>query len=253
LKIRGGTTRLTLLPLIGILSGLLALPFFRHVEAVKNQADGRRSASVRDAVKAAKALGREEITLGYRIVEHMAFEDLDRALADYPLVYGSLEEKRTVISGGNSTSLQTYMRFGLVERLTEPHPLFGPIPDHVPEDLRRLRGDEFFIREPASGELNLDGIRVRSGNNLLEKFIVGREYLFFAGSATSADFGGFAFGLSGVFHVSKETGSLTAFRPTDEVAEAFKGALLLSISDVWAAMARRSRPLNAGWAGRSNK
>lgn len=183
--------------------------------------------TVDQAVDEAKAKGLTEITLGHWTGGQRTFEGLDGAIAAYSLVEAVLEEKRTTVSGYN---LNSYLRFEQISKLAGPPPGLFHMPDHVPADMRHISGREFVLAAPNDGELVMRGVRVRSGNDTLEEFVVGRRYLLFVGFS-GPEIVGLPFGLSGVFQVS-DTNNLVALRPNGDVARAFKAASLALVADV---------------------
>jgi hypothetical protein len=193
----------------------------------ENPIPGHRPRTLDQAVGEAKAKGQTETTLPRWIPGDRAFEGLYEAVADYSLVRAVLEEKRTLASGGH---LNSYLRFEEIAKLAGPPPGLLPMPDHVPADLHHISGREFILIAPMDGEMVVQGVRVKSGNDTLEEFVIGRQYLLFV-YCSGPEIGSLPFGLSGVFEVT-DGKRLVPLRANGDVASAFRGASLSSVSDV---------------------
>ena len=208
-------------------------------EALAAQAGGRGERSVQDAVDDARSRGRTETTLPSVRLEESVFRGLDGALAYsfVSVVHTSLEEKHT-IAVPERTRLDTYLRFKILQNFLPARNTLTSAPRRVPEDVAALRGDEFLVEIPLAGSTVIDGVRVKSGNRLLEEFAVGEHYLLIVAFYGHPKIAALPFGLRGVFRVA-DSGVLDPLYPEGDVAQAFKREGLARLGDVRPDIIRR--------------
>ncbi len=213
--------------------GLLAVRNFTSAHA---QEPDRRSRSVAERVREARAASLSEIILPHVILCGIGgFEGIADALTNFTFVEAVLKEKRTTISGPDGDSLQTYLWFEEIQTFASPHIPNGSMPEHVPQDLQNIPSADFIIGASASGEMVIDNVRVRSdnANDLVRRLVVGQKYLMFT-RMSSPKFGSLIFDLDGVFTVAPDDSLLPLNPHVNLIAEAFEKASVHSVHDAQA-------------------
>jgi hypothetical protein len=127
----------------------------------------------------AKAKGQREVMIGAPVVTYAVPKDLEEALAYYSLVIAEPLEQRSYIAD-DETTIKSWYRFRLVEELSRPTITCTTCPDigPPPTDFLPLQIDEFLISR-AEGEVEVNGVRIKSDNPDYPRFEKGKRYLVF--------------------------------------------------------------------------
>ncbi|HLH01122.1 MAG TPA: hypothetical protein VKX49_32765 [Bryobacteraceae bacterium] len=212
--------------------------YFSLLTGALAQPGGTPLKPVMQLVTEAKTRGVHKVVLPHVIPAYLSFTDLPSALSEFSLLRAALRKSITVLSNPSATYLHSYLEFRLLETITGPPLLYGPMPPHVPAALRGAPKDTFVVGVPGGGSLVLDGVLVQSEGDPLALMKEGQEYLVFVSFRTASQFASFPFGSGGVFRVVPGD-RLEPLLPDDRVALAFRNASLLTLSDVRAYAAHR--------------
>lgn len=128
-------------------------------------------------VALAKAKGQREVMIAAPVVTYAVPQNLDEALAHYSLVLAEPLEQKSYVENDRITS---WYKFRLIEELSTPtiSCIYCPDIEAGPSDLLPVQANEFLVSK-AEGEIELDGIRVKTNDPDFPAFEKGKQYLIF--------------------------------------------------------------------------
>ena len=128
-------------------------------------------------VAMAKAKGQREVILAAPLVSYAVPRDMDEALAYYSVVVVEPLEHRSYVE---NERLSSWYKFRLIEELSVPTAkcIYCPDIEPAPSNMLPLKANEFLVSK-AEGEVEVDGIRVKSTDREFPGFEIGKRYLIF--------------------------------------------------------------------------
>ena len=127
----------------------------------------------------AKAKGLREVVIGAPVVTYAVPKDLEEALAYYTLVVAEPLEQRSYVEDGETT-IKSWYKFRLLEELSSASIKCTTCPDiePAPKDFLPLQTNEFLVSK-AEGEVEVDGVRIKSNDRDFPAFEKSKRYLVF--------------------------------------------------------------------------